>query len=317
MGLVDDVVGNPIRAAAPSVKGFGSGLAGNIKEAQKPTAVAAPATPPAAQQSMASTQAAADANESTLEGRQGAYMATNNLASFSDKGSGIVRQVSAKGGNPLYTNVGTEQVTNQTGPYTGADGKPTMIHEGSMENKRGIADAANLRRQLDTMTRMRMMSDANDPTITDPRVRQSAAQGLAMMNADRAAGMADQAGQMQLDQVQQMEGFRNELMDPNTSETRKASIRESLVALRGREPRADEWKVIDSTDEMGNKKPKVMNSAGEVFDAEERAKATAARQAQASNGQKGYPDGTRLEKVENGKKVFYVVKNGVPVKEGA
>lgn len=33
--------------------------------------------------------------------------------------------------------------------------------------------------------------------------------------------------------------------------------------------------------------------------------------------QNGYPDGTRLKKVESGKEVIYIVKNGVPVKEGA
>ena len=80
--------------------------------------------------SSARTQEVANANESSLGGRQGAYMAENNLRSFEDKGNGIARTVGANG-QRSFTNVGTENVTDatkqiQTNSYDGAANNASM-----------------------------------------------------------------------------------------------------------------------------------------------------------------------------------------------
>ena len=84
----------------------------------------------AASPSSARTQEVANANESSLGGRQGAYMAENNLRSFEDKGNGIARTVGANG-QRSFTNVGTENVTDatkqiQTNSYDGAANNASM-----------------------------------------------------------------------------------------------------------------------------------------------------------------------------------------------
>ena len=84
----------------------------------------------AASPSSARTQEVANANESSLGGRQGAYMAENNLRSFEDKGNGIARTVGANG-QRSFTNVGTESVTDatkqiQTNSYDGAADNASM-----------------------------------------------------------------------------------------------------------------------------------------------------------------------------------------------
>ena len=84
----------------------------------------------AASPSSARTQEVANANESSLGGRQGAYMIENNLRSFEDKGNGIARTVGANG-QRSFTNVGTENVTDatkqiQTNSYDGAANNASM-----------------------------------------------------------------------------------------------------------------------------------------------------------------------------------------------
>ena len=103
----------------------------------KPAALTAPASAGApkpasgsASPSSARTQEVANANESSLGGRQGAYMIENNLRSFEDKGNGIARTVGANG-QRSFTNVGTENVTDatkqiQTNSYDGAANNASM-----------------------------------------------------------------------------------------------------------------------------------------------------------------------------------------------
>lgn len=55
-------------------------------------------------------------------------------------------------------------------PYTGADGKPTAVFAGSMENQRGIADAKGMRKQLANIEQMNLKRNAQDD-ITDVGLR--------------------------------------------------------------------------------------------------------------------------------------------------
>lgn len=55
-------------------------------------------------------------------------------------------------------------------PYTGADGKPTAVFAGSMENQRGIADAKGMRKQLANIEQMNLERNAKDD-ITDVGLR--------------------------------------------------------------------------------------------------------------------------------------------------
>lgn len=55
-------------------------------------------------------------------------------------------------------------------PYTGADGKPTAVFAGSMENQRGIADAKGVRKQLANIEQMNLERNAKDD-ITDVGLR--------------------------------------------------------------------------------------------------------------------------------------------------
>lgn len=67
--------------------------------------------------------------------------------------------------------------------YIGADGTPTTQHRGSLQHQQGISDAQNIRNQLTNLRRLRLETDAFDPTITDPNVRDSARQQLGYMAA--------------------------------------------------------------------------------------------------------------------------------------
>ena len=106
-------------------------------------------------------------------------------------------QWNGKGFDPLKEDMapGTGAIAITSGPsagknivvgqqiYTAPDGTPTSTHRGSQENLQGIADAEGIKKQLANIQRMRLETDAFDPTITDPNVRASARAALA--TADR------------------------------------------------------------------------------------------------------------------------------------
>ena len=96
-----------------------------------------------------------------------------------EDGTGIV-SIRQKDGS--YKNIAMGQ-----SEYMGTDGKPTSDYSKSTQYQRGLADAANLRRQLDTMQRMRAHTDAFDETITDPSVRANGLRQMALYGASDAA----------------------------------------------------------------------------------------------------------------------------------
>ncbi len=124
--------------------------------------------------------------------------------------------------------------------YTAADGTPTSTHRGSQENMQGIADAQNLKNQLATLQRMRLETDAFDPTITDQRVQINARQQLAHMDA-QAGREGEAAGRMLDNQVKQAkltnEGQMTALQSQYLAEAdpaRREALAERIRGVQGK-----------------------------------------------------------------------------------
>lgn len=100
--------------------------------------------------------------------------------------------------------------------YVDTEGNPTDDWSKTAEYQRGLGDAANLRHQLTNLRRLRLESDATDPTITDPKVREEAQKGLLLLG--QAQAQTDKSGldQVMLDQAKQVEALRRRLIDPRT-----------------------------------------------------------------------------------------------------
>lgn len=119
-------------------------------------------------------------------------------------GFGPLKEDMASGAGAIAITSGPNAGKNiAVGPqtYTAPDGTPTSTHRGSQENLQGIADAENIKKQLANIQRMRLETDAFDPTITDPNVRASARAALAEagVNKERDARISNDAVRAGLD----------------------------------------------------------------------------------------------------------------------
>lgn len=136
----------------------------------------------------------------------------------------------------------------------------------------------NPARQLENMQRLRLTSDALDPTITDPNVRTQAMQGLAILNASRTGADASAISQQNTEQARVGAELRNKLLDPNTSPEERARVTQALHAINGK-AEGDEVKIAEATTfDPSNpmvplKTPYGVTRSGKVFDVAEQAKA--------------------------------------------
>jgi hypothetical protein len=124
--------------------------------------------------------------------------------------------------------------------YTGADGAPTTQHRGSLQHQQGLSDAQNIRNQLTNLQRLRLETDAFDPTITDPNVRDSARQHLGYMAAQagregEAYGrMLDNQGKaLRLNSDGQMAGLQSQYL-AETDPARREALAEKIRGVSGK-----------------------------------------------------------------------------------
>lgn len=103
--------------------------------------------------------------------------------------------------------------------YTGADGKPTAVHEGSQQHMQGLKDAQGLRNQLANFEQMNLKRNAQDD-ITDIGLRNSSRAALAAQGAQQAeltkARIAKEPSALDLDKHElEKQKFRHDLHKTN------------------------------------------------------------------------------------------------------
>lgn len=103
-------------------------------------------------------------------------LTTNDIVpgGYSDRGAGIIASRN-KDGRLAVSNVGTQGI---------ADMSKGVMDDSASAAARHAADVKSgntVQQVYDRMLRNRLTADANDPTITDPAVRQQAVQGLGIM----------------------------------------------------------------------------------------------------------------------------------------
>lgn len=113
----------------------------------------------------------------------------------------------------------------------------------------------NPARQLDNMQRLRLTSDALDPTITDPNVRNQAVQGLSILNAARAGADASAVANENVSQARTGSEMRGKLLDPKTPPEEQARITKALMAINGRGDKPINLQVHDLEVPIDEKQP--------------------------------------------------------------
>jgi len=143
---------------------------------------------------------------------------------YLDRGAGILAQ-RGKNGQLNVANVGTGDLTDP-GKRAVDDSASALIDQKN--------STYNPARQLENMQRLRLTSDATDPSITDPRVREQAIQGLAILNAGRAGADTSAINQENLAQARINSELRGKLLDPSTPPEERARILQAVQAIHGK-----------------------------------------------------------------------------------
>ncbi|UCV17226.1 hypothetical protein [Ferribacterium limneticum] len=113
----------------------------------------------------------------------------------------------------------------------------------------------NPARQLENMQRLRLTSDATDPTITDPNVRAQAVQGLVILNAGRAGADTSALAQENINQARTGSEMRSKLLDPNTPPEERSRMIQTLQAINGKADRPTNLQVHDLEVPLDEKQP--------------------------------------------------------------
>lgn len=107
---------------------------------------------------------------------------------YMDRGAGIVAQ-RGNNGRLNVTNVGTEGLTDPSKRIV--DGSESAL----IDQKNSTYNPAA---QLQRMQALRLTTDATDPSITDPAVRENAIRGLSLIQAAQAGERAHQTNQVDM-----------------------------------------------------------------------------------------------------------------------
>ena len=176
-GVIDDVVGNPIRAITPSVKDAWAGLTGNVNPAQ-PKPVDQKPAPSVVQQLAATPQVPAE--QTTQQ---------------SPLVTGVQRPIDVSMNNGIKT------FDNTAGKGVSDDSASALIDQKN--------STYNPQRQYENMVRLRLMSDATNPEITDPVVRKQAQEGLVLMDRNTTANALDRRTRAEAEHM----GAQNSLLN--------------------------------------------------------------------------------------------------------
>lgn len=177
---------------------------------------------------------------------------------YIDRGNGILAQ-RGQNGQLTITNVGEEAARL-------ADPKKRALDDSASALIDRKGSTYNPAAQLDRMQSLRLRSDALDPTITDPAVRQNAQQGLAILQAARQgqaqANALDASARLhntQASAADQMLGLHKEYLDPTTTPDRRSELHGAIRALSGKEREPVNLQVTDVEEPIDPKQPLLGN----------------------------------------------------------
>lgn len=204
----------------------------------------------------------------------GSFVQNGQTYDAQNTGQEGIKRVTAKGQNPLFTNLDPRQATAQM-----AGMKSGTIQTGGGQKDAGwINDAYGndmrptiaMQKQLEQMQRDRYGRDLGSD-IKDPRVMAAAAMGLSNMNQDRRASMVEQQQERQgisaglddqmkrnsLAAAAQQQSLIDKINDPQTSEEQRHVLRSNLLAMQGKNPNDHRY--------MQQPNRKIYNDMGQVI----------------------------------------------------
>jgi len=212
--------------------------------------------------------------QTSLPNGIGSFVQNGQTYDVQNAGQEGIKRVTAKGQNPLFTNLDPSQATAQM-----AGMKSGTIQTGGGQKDAGwINDAYGndmrptiaMQKQLEQMQRDRYGRDLGSD-IKDPRVMAAAAMGLSNMNQDRRASMVEQQQERQgisaglddqmkrnsLAAAAQQQSLIDKINDPQTSEEQRHVLRSNLLAMQGKNPNDHRY--------MQQPNRKIYNDMGQVI----------------------------------------------------
>lgn len=165
-------------------------------------------------------------------------------------GANVPSSISTDVGNGIRRTVETGKPTNYTNVQPGGqvlDDSASALRD-QQSNDPYWTPAA----QLERMQRRRLMTDATDPTITDPAVRESAQKGLLLLNQ----GADVEQKTLAANQAKQLAGLHGKLLDPKTPVEEQRRIAQALAAMRGQGgEKPAELRTVDVEELLDPKQP--------------------------------------------------------------
>lgn len=277
-------IGNLLdRALSGEWKGAGARPIGSASPAEIQKSASLAAEVPSNNQGSARSMAMGADTDSAMHNATRQTSLPNGIGSFVQNGQTYdvqnagqegIKRVTAKGQNPLFTNLDPSQATAQM-----AGMKSGTIQTGGGQKDAGwINDAYGndmrptiaMQKQLEQMQRDRYGRDLGSD-IKDPRVMAAAAMGLSNMNQDRrasmieqqqarqgiSAGLDDQMKRNSLAAAAQQQSLIDKINDPQTSEEQRHVLRSNLLAMQGKNPNDHRY--------MQQPNRKIYNDMGQVI----------------------------------------------------
>ena len=178
---------------------------------------------------------------------------------YSDRGAGIIASRN-KDGRLAVSNVGTEGVADMSKGVMDDSASAAARHAADLKS------GSTVQQVYERMVRNRMTADANDPTITDPAVRQQAVQGLGIMGnpAENQLKQAQAQGIMaQTESAQMLADIQKKALagDPQAMASYKALTQKGGTDYKDRYIQMNNRKVYNDMGQI------VGEESGGLFDA--------------------------------------------------
>jgi len=167
---------------------------------------------------------------------------------YSDRGAGIIASRN-KDGRLAVSNVGTEGVADMSKGVMDDSASAAARHAADLKS------GSTVQQVYERMLRNRLTADANDPTITDPAVRQQAVQGLGIMGNPAE----NQLKQAQTESAQMLADIQKKALagDPQAMASYRA-----LTQKSGADNRFSAHVVGGGVNEMGQPQPQYLGVTG-------------------------------------------------------
>lgn len=181
---------------------------------------------------------------------------------YLDRGAGIVAQ-RGNNGRLNVTNVGTEGLTDPSKRIV--DGSESAL----IDQKNSTYNPAA---QLQRMQALRLTTDATDPSITDPAVRENAIKGLSLIQAAQAGEQNRQVAQLDsqikkngLARSAQEQQLIEQMNGKDVTPEQRQVLRQNLLAMQGKNPNEHRYITMPNTKQY-NMGQIVGEEQGGVFD---------------------------------------------------